>query len=142
MTRTSTIVLAWLVAVVGATVIGLLAVGAIGDGIVGPGPRPLSAGEVDALLASSTPVPTVSTRPSPPVGVAPEVLASAGGTVVARCAGGVVQIVSASPAQGYRLHDEGGEDPGRVRFDSDRGRVEMRLSCSGGHPVSQVRTDG
>ncbi|MCX6465263.1 MAG: hypothetical protein NTW05_16970, partial [Pseudonocardiales bacterium] len=46
------VVLAWVAAVVGATAIGLTAVGAIGDGIVGTPQRPLTADEVDVLLAA------------------------------------------------------------------------------------------
>lgn len=141
--RTAVAALAWLLAVVGATAIGLLAVGAIGDGIVGPGQQPLSPEQVAAQL-TATPVPAPALSPSPAATTAPEaaeVLGSSGGTVVARCSGGVVQVVSASPAQGFQVHAESGEDPGRVRFESGRARVELRIACQDGQPVATIRTD-
>ena len=147
--RTLLAALAWLAAVAGATAIGLTAVGAIGAGIVGAAPAPLTAGEVQALLATMAPTaPAPSTRtlgpspspsPSPIPPAAETVLGSAGGTVLARCVNGAVQVVSATPAQGYQLHDEGGEDAGRVRFESGNRRVELQLSCRDGRPVASVR---
>ena len=158
--RAVTAALAWAVAVVAATAIGLTAVGAIGAGIVGPGPRPLAADEVDRLLAATTapqppapqppaPQPPAPQPPAPQPGngapttsgPAPDVLAGPGGTVLARCAGGVVEVVSASPAQGFRVHDEDGEDAGRVRFEAEDVEVEMRLSCVDGRAVSQTSVD-
>lgn len=68
-------------------------------------------------------------------------LGGPGGTVLARCAGGVVEAVSTSPAQGFRGHDEGGEVAGRVRFEAEDTEVEMRLSCVDGRPVSDTRVD-
>lgn len=143
--RTATVALAWLAAVVAATAVGLTAVGAIGDGIVGAGGQPLSPAEVDAALAAarSAPPPTAAPAPAAPEpGAAPaEVVASAGGTVVARCAGGVAEIVSASPAQGFRVDSEPGEDPGRVKFESGDVEVEVRLTCRDGRPVPEIRSD-
>jgi hypothetical protein len=136
--RRAAVALAWLAAVVGATAIGLTAVGAIGAGIVGAAPAPLSEAEVRALLATS-PVPFTPTAAPAPGPTAPTVLASAGGTVLATCVDGTVRIVAATPAQGYQLHDESGEDPGRVRFESGAGRVEMQLSCRDGVPEASVR---
>lgn len=132
--------------------IGLLAVGAIGDGIVGAGQQPLSPEQVAALLtptptpAAPTATPTTVPRPTTSAPAAragtPEVLGSAGGTVVARSTDGVVDVVSASPAQGFQVHGQPGEDPGRVRFESGHVRVEPRLSCRDGRPVADVRTGG
>lgn len=146
------VVLAWVAAVVGATAIGLTAVGAIGDGIVGTPQRPLTADEVDVLLAAppsgTAGPPAPSSPPQPvtapaPAGPAPEVLASPGGTVVARCTDGVPAVVSATPAQGFRVDaEESGEHPDRVRFDGDEREVEVRLSCRDGRPVAEVREDG
>jgi hypothetical protein len=141
--RAGTAALAWAVVVVVSTLVGLTAVGAIGSGIVGARQEPLSAAEVDAALASganapaplATPAP--SNAPSQPTGTG--VIASQGGTVIARCTAGAVTVVSATPAQGYQLHNQSGEDPGRVRFESDRGRVEIRLSCRDGSPVGDVK---
>ncbi|MFC4947435.1 hypothetical protein [Pseudonocardia sp. GCM10023141] len=148
--RAATAALAWLAAVVVATAIGLLAVSAIGVGIIGPGQRPLDAAEVDRLLAAPitqpTPAPALPTAVSPPTPAPPvappDVLPSRGGTVLARCSAGTVEVVSANPAQGFRVHDEPGEDAGRVRFESGDTRVELRLSCRDGHAVADVRADG
>lgn len=141
--RAVTAALAWAAAVVGATAIGLTAVGAIGVGIVGSGSRPLDAAEVDRLLADPVaPGGSGTTAPAPTsAATAPLVLAGPGGTVLARCADGVVEVVSASPAQGFRVHDEGGGDAGRVRFEAEETEVEMRLSCVDGEPVSDTRVD-
>lgn len=146
-TRALTAVLAWAAAVVGSTAIGLTAVGAIGAGIVGAGTAgsgsdPLTAAEVERLLATSAPAAAgPTTLAAGPATTAPVVLAGPGGTVVARCTGGAVEVVSASPAQGFRVHDEGAEDAGRVRFESEDTEVEMRLSCLDGQPVSDTRVD-
>lgn len=145
--RNVTAALAWLVAAVAATLVGLTAVGAIGSGIVGTAQPQLSPAEVDARLAAAgTTGPAASATPAATVTVpeptgATDVLASAGGSVVARCSTGGVEVLSATPAQGYRVHDEGGDDPGRVRFESDGRRVELRLACRDGRPVADVRVD-
>jgi hypothetical protein len=141
--------LAWAVAVVGATTIGLTAVGAIGDGIIGSSQRPLNPQEVEARLTAAA----AAARPAPAPGgvptVAPpaagattaEALGSRGGTVVARCRTGIVEVVSVIPAQGFRVHDELEQDRGRVRFESEQTRVELRLSCADDRPVAQIRID-
>src|SRR6201991_436609 len=111
-THPALVALAWAAAVVVATLVGMSAVGAIGTGILGGGQQPLTPAEVDQALAAArsapnppvaAPPPVSPARPSP---AAADVVASPGGTIVARCAGDVVEIVSASPAQGFRLHDE------------------------------------
>ena len=67
-------------------------------------------------------------------------LGSAGGTVIARCAPAVV-IVSATPAQGFRLKDIEPEDGGqRVRFEAGDTRVEVTVTCAAGVPQAAVRT--
>jgi hypothetical protein len=74
-----------------------------------------------------------------PATAATDVVASPGGTVVARCVGDTLEIVSASPAQGFRLHDE--REGSRVRFESEESKVEVRVSCQGGRPVGAVEVD-
>jgi hypothetical protein len=140
--RTLTGALAWLGAVVVATVVGLMAVDAIGAGLVGPGQRVLDAAEVDARLVAAGPAPSAAPSsptpaPTPVPAAASKVFPSDGGIVVARCVDGGVEVVSATPAQGWGVHDEGGEDRGRVRFENGRDRVELRLSCAGGEPQAQ-----
>lgn len=126
-------VLAWLVAVAAATLVGLTAVNAIGSGIVGPGQQPLAPGQVDARIlagpsagasvapgtpapsTSSTPglpsTPSLQTRPtspvSPPTVVGPPgppaAFTTHGGTVIARCTGGRPEILATTPAQGFQV---------------------------------------
>lgn len=135
--------LAWAATAVAATLVGMSAVGAIGSGLLGPAREPLTTAEVEAELAAAraapAPRPPSAATPEPAPGGANEVIGSPGGTVVARCTGGVVEIVSASPAQGYGLDDE--PEHARVRFESDETEVEVRLSCQDGRPVGEVRVD-
>ncbi|WP_433290073.1 hypothetical protein ACQPZQ_42200 [Pseudonocardia sp. CA-142604] len=144
-THPALVALAWAAAVVVATLVGMSAVGAIGTGILGGGQQPLTPAEVDQALAAarSAPTPPVAApppvSPTPPSPAAADVVASPGGTIVARCTGGVVEIVSASPAQGFRLDDE--REGARVKFESEEETVEVRLRCESGRPVGAVRLD-
>jgi hypothetical protein len=138
---------AWLVAVGVALAVGLTAVGAIGTGLLGPGPQPLTPAEVDARLASAEPAgPAASPETGAPVpatpAATPEVIATAGGTVLARCTGGTAEVVSATPAQGFRVQTEDDDGGPRVRFRAGKTRIEVRLTCVDGRPVADVGTDG
>ena len=157
-TRLAAGVAAWLVAVGAALAVGLSAVGAIGTGLLGPAPQPLTPAEVDARLASTDPaVPGAAATPTaaagpvgpgpvgpPPVDAAapPEVIATAGGTVLARCTAGRADVVAATPAQGFRVQTENEDGGPRVRFRAGGTRVEVRLTCANGHPVAAVAADG
>lgn len=162
--RAATGVLLWLIAAAAATTVGLVAVGAIGTDIFGANAQePLSQSEVDRRLAmpppSSLPSPTSSPPPttsSPPDTQPPgktTAVHSAGGTVLARCVPGGVEVVSSTPAQGYRVdHEEQGiDDHPHVRFRAgdddegegeggDEGEVEVRLRCVGGVIQPEIRT--
>ncbi|WP_103382607.1 hypothetical protein [Pseudonocardia dioxanivorans] len=143
--RSAALVVVWLGAAVGALVVGLTAVGAIGSGITGEGLRPLTPAEVDTRLAALPPSAPPSAPPSSsPLGRAAVVAGAPGGTVVARCDATTPRVVSASPAQGFEVDDAGddsGDHPGRVRFESDDTRVEVRLSCVDGAPAGEVRVE-
>lgn len=147
--RVTTGVAAWLVAAAAATTVGLFAVGAIGTDIFGASTgQPLSQSEVDAKLATTTPTttpPTTSSPAPPPSSTAstprPHVgrtqsFRSAGGTVLARCAPGGVEVVGATPAQGFSVdsedEDDDVDDHPHVRFRSGEREVEVRLRCVGG----------
>jgi hypothetical protein len=147
-TRTVAGVAAWLAVLVAATLIGITAVNAIGSGIVGAGEAPLSPSEVDARLSatpspppvsSSTPV-TTTTTGQPPAPAA-HAFPSQGGTVIARCVPGGVEIVSATPAQGYQVSSSSHEidDHPSVRFTSGRTEIEVRLRCVGDTPRPEIR---
>jgi len=143
-------VAAWLAAVGAALAVGLSAVGAIGTGLLGPGPEPLTPAEVDTLLASADPGPSPPSGaaapapdggpPADPAG-APDVVATAGGTVLARCTDGRPEVVSATPAQGFRVQTEDDDGGPRVRFRAGGTRVEVRVTCTAGRPVAAVDTD-
>ena len=135
-------VAAWAAAVGAALVVGLTAVGAIGAGLLGPAQQPLTPAEVDARLASAGPAAPVTAAPVPVAPAdAPAVLATAGGTVLARCTGGRPDVVSATPAQGFRVQTEVDDGGPRIRFRSGDTRIEMHLTCVDGQPVADVETD-
>jgi len=152
-TRTTLVALAWAALVVVATLVGMSAVGAIGSGILGDGQQALTPAQVDEALAAARTAPASAPPSSPPAPPSPtpvlassvpataatDVVASPGGTVVARCVGDALEIVSASPAQGFRLHDE--REGSRVRFESEESKVEVWVSCQGGRPVGAVEVD-
>ena len=155
-TRLAAGVAAWAAAVGAALVVGLTAVGAVGAGLLGPGPQPLTPAEVDARLASAepaasaiapTPVAPAPVEPGPvgsgsvESGSAPEVIATAGGTVLARCTGERAEVVSATPAQGFRVQTEEEDGGPRVRFRAGDVRIEVNLSCADGRPVAAIESD-
>lgn len=139
--RGSAVAAAWVVAAVLATTLGLLAVGAIGSGLSGAAAPPLSPAEVDARLAAARATAEPAAPVPAPVGEAPaQVVATAGGTVAARCVDGRPQVVAATPGQGFRV-DDPGEKPDEVTFESEALDVEVRLGCRDGLPVAQVTED-
>jgi hypothetical protein len=147
-------VLLWLVAAVAATLVGMTAVAAIGTDIFGGGQDPLSESEVDDLLSSRPPAaPTTTTASPPPVTSsqppAPQQVQTdtAGGTVISRCAAnGLVEVLSAVPAQGFQLDSDNGElgeldDHPSVKFRAGKQKIEVRLRCVNGVPVPTVTED-
>jgi hypothetical protein len=129
------------VAATAATAVALVAVSAIGTDIFGGGQDPLSQSEVNSLLSSSTASapPTTSTTQEPEG--APTV--TEGGTVIARCAtSGLVEILSATPAQGYSVDgDDELEDHPSVKFRSADTEIEIRLRCVTGTPEAEISYD-
>ena len=148
--RLTTGILLWVVAAAAATAVGLAAVAAIGTDIFGGGEDPLSQSQVDELLASQAPSTSVSVPPSstsatpppspPPVTEYPTV--TGGGTVIARCdPSGLVQVLSAAPAQGWQVDadDDELDDHPSVKFESGEQEIEVRLRCVNGIPQAEVR---
>lgn len=143
----------WLVAAAAATAVGLAAVAAIGTDIFGAGNDPLSPSEVDQLLASqpsrppsptstSTPPPstaTTTTEAAPPTVETP----TPGGTVISRCAAnGLVEVVTATPAQSWWLdHEDDVDDHPKVKFTNGEETYEIRLRCANGTPVPDIEYD-
>lgn len=141
--RLTTGFVVWLVAAAAATAVGLVAVSAIGTDIFGAGQDPLSQSEVDELL-SRTPTPSsTSTSPSSPAPPADETTVTDGGTVISRCEGALVRVVSASPAQGFQVDpdDDEVDDHPSVKFVSGEREIEVRLRCVDGVPSAEIRYD-
>jgi hypothetical protein len=154
------VIAGWLGAAALALLVGLGAISVIGSGLASSGGESLSEAEVRSRLASSgdespggiepppgTSVPPASTGIGPAAPVEPaKTFATRAGTVTARCAGSQVEIVSMSPAQGYAVHErESGrraEAEGEFRgTGDDHDRVEVRVRCGAGEPVSEIRSE-
>lgn len=137
----------WLVAAAAATTVGVVAVGAIGSGIAGTTAHPLSHSEVTRALATArTPTPVPSPSESPTATGAQggsRVLGTKGGTVLARCSGGKVSLVSWSPAQGFETDDirRGPARTASIKFESDRVEITVRVDCPSGAPTAHVATE-
>jgi hypothetical protein len=144
-------VVVWVVAAAAATAVGLAAVAAIGTDIFGAGQDPLSESQVDDLLASRTtpPLTTTTTSPTTIAPSAPQVgqqkeTVTQGGTVIARCAAsGLVEVLSAVPAQGYAVDGDDDEldDHPSIKFTSGEREVEVRFRCRNGIPVPDIKLD-
>ncbi|NRQ34262.1 hypothetical protein HII36_20745 [Nonomuraea sp. NN258] len=148
------LVLAWAVTAIAATGAGVAVLGLLGTGLSGTSQRVISQPEARAALASATATVTVTATPTPTAtatatptdgpsaepSAAGRLLRSAGGTVVATCAGDLVTLRSWSPAQGYSVD---GVEPGpattaKVEFEPDEGDdVELRITCVSGRPVAR-----
>jgi hypothetical protein len=150
--RVTTGVLLWLAAAVAATAVGMTAVAAIGTDIFGGGDDPLSEAEVQAMLATRTRPPAEPTT-APPTTTssepAPTEIPTTGGTVLARCVPGGVEVVSAIPAQGYQADtedgdegdDDGVDDHPSVKFSAGDLEIEVRLRCVNNLVTPKIRED-
>ncbi|MFC5286691.1 hypothetical protein ACFPM7_06475 [Actinokineospora guangxiensis] len=147
-------VLLWCAAAGAGVLVGITAVDAIGTDFLGDGRAPLSASEVDALLAGRSALPPTTdatAMPSTSEPPTPRQLQTdtPGGTVISLCTtSGQVDILSATPAQGYRVEsqDSDDDDGPSVTFtaddqEADDQDVEIRLRCADGVPIPEIRTD-
>jgi hypothetical protein len=150
--RITTGVLLWLVAAAAATAVGMTAVSAIGTDIFGAGGTPLSESEVDDQLASrTTPPPTTTTTTTttpPPSSTTPpagkeKTVSTQGGTVIARCVPGGVDVLQAVPAQGFRVDsdDDDVDDHPSVKFQAGDREIEVRFRCVNGVPQPEIEND-
>ncbi|MEV1239809.1 hypothetical protein ACIBO2_39620 [Nonomuraea sp. NPDC050022] len=139
------LVLAWAATALAATGAAVAVLGLLGGVFTGTSGRVLSQSEIRAALATAPVRPPGTAAPKASAGPrGDKVLRTAGGTVIASCAGGRVTLRSWSPAQGYSVDDV---DPGprqeaRVEFDADEDEgtdVEVRIGCSGDQPVMLPR---
>jgi serine/threonine-protein kinase len=77
---------------------------------------------------------TRTTDPAPPPAES-TVVHSPGGTVLARCAPGGVEVQGATPAQGFGVEsdDDGAvDDHPKITFVDGEREIEVRLRCTGG----------
>jgi len=83
-----------------------------------------------------------TTTPSPTTGPTPvfRSLVSPGGSVLARCTGDVIYVVSASPGQGYRvlIETRGGEEA-EVKFQGTT-EIGVQIQCVKGVPTQNVES--
>jgi hypothetical protein len=138
----------------------LAAVSVLGSGIFAGSTQTMSQAEVDRALAAVTvspepgtagsPAPTGTSAPSPttdppePAGSDPTVVSSAGGRVIARCTGSEAEVLSWTPAQGFRTDkvERGPAAEVQVEFESDDRDVKVELRCEDGRPTAEVDDDG
>lgn len=157
--RLAAAIAGWLAAAALATGVTLAAVSSIGTGIFGSSTGPLDEDEVAAALSTLPPPaePTPDASPAPPTSTAsptgpvsngapaaePTVITSPGGTVVAQCSDGLVELLSWSPAQGFRVDsaDRGPDDSAEVEFESRDGDIEVEVRCVDGVPDATVTVD-
>jgi pyruvate/2-oxoglutarate dehydrogenase complex dihydrolipoamide acyltransferase (E2) component len=109
----------------------------------GPSSSPAVPEPTPTASAEASPRPTPEATPAPTPTAVSRVITTRGGSVVARCQGGLVTLRSWSPAQGYEVDDvdPGPDESAKVTFESDRGEVEIEVRCSASGPVHTVETD-
>lgn len=142
----------WLVTAMIATGAGVAVITVVGEALWGAEGRVLSPEEVRRALATAalvtpgTPMvpttPTASAIPEP--GGTERVISTDGGTVIARCADGLVTLRSWNPAQGYHV-DDADRGPARraeVEFEAEDAKIKIEIRCGpDGLPTYDVRTD-
>ena len=136
----------WLLAAGATAAVGTAALDVVGAGILGPQNQPLSQDDVARALETvpvttpSAPPSTVATTSTAP---APRGLTVPGGTLVARCAGSQVELMSWSPDPGYRADDvvRGPATTASVKFKNDGTENEVAVTCRDGEPHAETVAD-
>lgn len=148
----------WLAAAAAAALVGLLALTLLSGGITDEHNDPMSqqaaaraltrAGSgSSASLPGSGPSPSPASRPASPSpspdkpGAVTRALSTPGGTVVARCDGPSVQLLSWTPRQGFEVEENPVRGAGLtayLKFESDELDVPVTVDCMDGVPVSHV----
>ncbi|GAA3705540.1 hypothetical protein GCM10022224_083750 [Nonomuraea antimicrobica] len=140
--------MAWAATAAAATGAAVAVLGLLGTGLTGADSHVLGPEEIRAALATATTrTPTTPSATTPSAAASPEatpgatvtptsqdrLIRSAGGTVIASCADGLVTLRSWSPAQGYSVDsvERGPASEARVEFEPDEGEeVKLRIVCS------------
>ncbi len=124
---------------------------AVAQGGAGTPPDGVAGATTQAAGTPGTPGATVPARPhtdragttqgaAPDSESSPRLLASGGGTVIARCAGGDVYLVSWSPAQGFHTATvrRGPSTQAMIAFTDGSHLITMTVQCRSGTPVASV----
>jgi hypothetical protein len=169
------VIAGWLGAAALALSVGLAATSVIGDELTPSAGDPISPAEADRQLAAAPAAAVPSSPTALPSSALPsealpsealpsealpsgapsasgdgvgvrKTVTTAGGTVIARCTGARVEILSMSPAQGYAVHErESGLDDsaeGEFRSTADNHvRVKVDVRCAAGTPTVGVRSE-
>ncbi len=104
-------------------------------------PTPTSTAPPPAETTDPPPAEPVDPPPIDPPPGESVVTQTAGGTVVSRCADGLVTLLAYPPAQGFAIDqvDPGPTDHASVRFEGGETRVDVDVRCNGDTP--EVETD-
>ncbi|UOX90266.1 hypothetical protein MUY14_06470 [Amycolatopsis sp. FBCC-B4732] len=138
---------AWLLAAAATAGVGTVALDVVGAGILGPQNQPLSAGDVaralETLPASSTSAPVPPATTTAPGAPEPRGLTVPGGSLVAKCTGDRVELLSWSPAPGFRADDvdRGPAATASVKFKDDGTENVVLVSCRDGEPHAETVAD-
>jgi hypothetical protein len=135
----------WLLAAVLATAVGIAAVGVIGRGLTEPAGEQMTGPEIERELAKAdrrSPGPSESPTPAPSASGVRKLFTTPAGTVLARCVGNTAELLSWSPANGYRLDEVDrrrgaeaevtfvrGDDDDEDEGDDDADRVKVKVTC-------------
>lgn len=139
---------AWLAAAALATAASIGAVGSLSRGLFGPSDAPLRETEVEAQLAPTTPAPRESSPAPAESSRAPaenRALATAGGSIVASCTGGLAYLDSWIPRSGFETDhvQRGPAATASLRFKARSGgdSVRAQVTCRDGEPALAVVDD-
>ncbi|MCR6487993.1 hypothetical protein M8542_34730 [Amycolatopsis sp. OK19-0408] len=134
----------WLLAAVATAGVGTVALDVVGAGILGPQNQPLSQDDVARALET---VPT-GTTPPPPItpastAPAPRGLTVPGGTLVAKCTGDQVELMSWSPDTGFRADDvsRGPAASASLKFKNGGTENVVIVTCRDGEPHAETAAD-
>lgn len=153
----------WCVTVAAAVGVGWGAIELVGDD-VGPGPSvaaPITASTTPAptITPSAKPTPKPSSRPTssvtrtatpaptsrattaPPAVATVKTWTGAAGSVRVSCTRGVIKLVGATPADGWRVERAESDSDVEVRFERAESEVDVKARCGASGPVFSVESD-
>jgi hypothetical protein len=132
----------WLAAAAAATTIGVVAISAAGSGIAGSATTPLTSDQVTKALASTSEQPTPQPAASPTGKGVTRILATRGGSIIARCADGEASLLSWSPAQGYQADNiqRGPAPTTTMKFETGDTEIHVSITCPHGIPTLHTTT--